>query len=175
MKNRIVNMVAIVKLSTTLDLAELATAFSSLNASISGNRWLKLRLMPENHYVAFYKSGKFLITGINSLEEVQKIKEKVLHLLREAGVDVSVSDTTIHNIVMTGFVKINTSLEKIIFSVDDSKSSYEPEQFPGMIYRDFGVSFLLFPGGKFVLTGAKDIISAEEAAKKFIDIIENIY
>jgi transcription initiation factor TFIID TATA-box-binding protein len=72
-------------------------------------------------------------------------------------------------------LKMNTSLEKVVLALDPFKTSYEPEQFPGMIYKDFEVSFLLFSKGKFVLTGAKNSKSGEDAAEKFIEIIENIY
>jgi transcription initiation factor TFIID TATA-box-binding protein len=175
MKPKIVNIVAITKLSSLLDLEELATALSLPVTSLCGNRWLKMRLMPENYYIAFYKSGKFLITGIDSIEMVEAISQKVLKLLKAARLNVVIKDTTIHNVVMTGSLKMNTSLEKIVLSLDPSKTSYEPEQFPGMIYKDFGVSFLLFPKGKFVLTGAKNRNSGEEAAEKFSEIIKSIY
>jgi transcription initiation factor TFIID TATA-box-binding protein len=175
MTPKIVNIVAIVKLLAPLDLGELAVALSLYGASLCGNSWLKLRLMPENYYVAFYKSGKFLVTGIDSLEMVEVVTQKVLNLLKDAHFNIIVKDTTIHNVVMTGSLKMNTSLEKVFFALDPVKSSYEPEQFPGMIYKDFGVSFLLFPKGKFVITGAKTRKSGEEAAEKFIAIIGRIY
>jgi transcription initiation factor TFIID TATA-box-binding protein len=175
MTPKIVNIVAIVKLLAPLDLRELATALSLYGVSLCGNRWLKLRLMPENYYVAFYKSGKFLVTGIDSLEMVEVVTQKVLNLLKDARFNIIIKDTTIHNVVMTGSLKMNTSLEKVVLALDQSKASYEPEQFPGMIYKDFGVSFLLFPKGKFVLTGAKNSKSGEEAAERFIEIVENVY
>jgi transcription initiation factor TFIID TATA-box-binding protein len=174
MKPKIVNIVATVKLSAPLDLRELATALRLYGASLCSS-WLKLRLMPENYYIAFYKSGKFLVTGIDSLEMVEVVTQKVLNLLKDAHLNIIIKDTTIHNVVMTGSLKMNTSLEKVVLALDPSKASYEPEQFPGMIYKDFGVSFLLFPKGKFVLTGAKNGESGEEAAEKFIAIMENIY
>ena len=118
---------------------------------------------------------KFLVTGIDSLEMVGVVTQKVLNLLKDARLNVAIKNTTIHNVVMTGFLKMNISLEKVVLALDPSKASYESEQFPGMIYKDFGVSFLLFPKGKFVLTGAKDSKSGEDATEKFVKIIENIY
>ena len=38
-----------------------------------GARWLKMRLKPENYYTAFYKSGKFLITGVKSNDKLNEI------------------------------------------------------------------------------------------------------
>jgi transcription initiation factor TFIID TATA-box-binding protein len=175
LKPKIVNIVAVIKLSSLLNLGELAAALSLPETSFCGNRWLKMRLMPENYYVAFYKSGKFLVTGVDSIEMMEVVTQKVLNLLKNARLNVIIKDTTIHNVVMTGTLKMNTSLEKIVLALDPSKASYEPEQFPGMIYKDFGVSFLLFPKGKFVLTGAKNSKSGEEATENFMEIIESIY
>jgi transcription initiation factor TFIID TATA-box-binding protein len=175
MKPKIVNIVATIELSTPLDLGELATALSLPRTSLYGNYWLKTRLMPENYYIAFYKSGKFLVTGIDSLEMVGVVTQKVLKLLKDASLNVVIKNTTIHNVVMTGFLKMNISLEKVALALDPSKASYEPEQFPGIMYKDFGVSFLLFPKGKFVLTGAKDSKSGEDSTEKFVKIIEGIY
>lgn len=30
--------------------------------------WLKMRLKPENYYIAFYRSGKFLIRGVKDFD-----------------------------------------------------------------------------------------------------------
>jgi transcription initiation factor TFIID TATA-box-binding protein len=175
MKPKIVNIVATIELSAPFDLGELAAALSLPKTSLYGKSWLKTRLMPENYYIAFYKSGKFLVTGIDSLEMVKVVTQKVLNLLKDARLNVVMKNATIHNVVMTGSLKMNIGLEKVVLALDPSKASYEPEQFPGMIYKDFGVSFLLFPKGKFVLTGAKDGKSGEDATEKFVEIIENIY
>lgn len=169
----VVNIVATVKLSSRLDLQQLANNLE--NAESSSSKWLKMRLPPENYYIAFYKSGKFLVTGARSPKVVNEIAERVLQILRTSGFDPSCEGITIHNVVMVGCVKLNVSLEKIICVLDNSKASYEPEQFPGLMYKGFGVTFLLFPSGKMVITGAKEIISGRDAAKKFKQIVEEIY
>jgi transcription initiation factor TFIID TATA-box-binding protein len=76
MRLQIVNMVAIVKLSTPLDLGTLASALKGSEFGTSGGKWLKMRLQPENYYIAFYKSGKFLITGAKSMQEVDSIARR---------------------------------------------------------------------------------------------------
>ena len=45
------------------------------------------------------------------------------------------------------------------------KVEYEPEQFPGLIYRinDPNVVFLIFSSGRCVITGSKDYNEALEA------------
>lgn len=37
----------------------------------------------------------------------------------------------------------------------DENASYEPEQFPGLIFKDGRASFLLFHSGKMILQGLK--------------------
>jgi len=173
MNLEVVNIVATAKLSAPLNLQQLANMLE--NAEMSSHRWLKMRLPPENYYVAFYKSGKFLITGVKSIDAMKDVAERVLHILRSSGLKITCESIIIHNIVMVGSVKLYASLEKIIYSLDSSKVSYEPEQFTGLIYRDFGVSFLLFPSGKVVVTGVKDIYSGESITDKFRNIIEGIH
>lgn len=174
MNLQIVNTVAIVKLSSPFELEKLAAALKGSEFSASGGRWLKMRLSPENYYIAFYKSGKFLVTGVKSLEEIERIANRVIIMLKDAGMNLDKEKITVHNIVMMGTIKMRASLEKIIFALDGSKASYEPEQFPGLMYKDFGVSFLLFPSGKLIVTGIKEQRAGEEAADKFKQIIEEV-
>lgn len=171
---QIVNMVATVKLSSLLDLEKLAAALKGSEFCTSGGKWLKMRLPPENYYIAFYKSGKFLITGVKSLEEIESIANRVISLLKDAQMDLDKEKITVHNIVMMGTITMNASLEKIIFALEGSKASYEPEQFPGLMYKDFGASFLLFPSGKFIVTGLKEHRRGEEVANEFRRIIEEV-
>jgi transcription initiation factor TFIID TATA-box-binding protein len=167
-------MVATVKLSSPLDLGKLAAALKGSEFCTSGGKWLKMRLPPENHYIAFYMSGKFLVTGVKSLEEIEIIADRVISMLKDARMDLDKEKITVHNVVMMGTIKMRASLEKIIFALDGSKASYEPEQFPGLMYKDFGASFLLFPGGKLIVTGLKEERGGEEAADKFRRIIEEV-
>ena len=169
-----VNMVATVKLSSPLDLEKLAAALKGSEFCASGGRWLKIRITPENYYVAFYKSGKFLVTGAKSEDEIEEIAGRVMSILKGSGIDLDKETTTIHNVVMMGSIEMHASLEKIIFSLDSSKASYEPEQFPGLMFKDFGASFLLFPSGKFIITGLKDQQFGEDAADRFRKIIEEV-
>jgi len=174
MNLQIVNMVATVTLSRSINLETLAKALKGSEFSSSGGKWLKMRVAPENYYVAFYKSGKFLITGAKSNEEIEAIADRVMLMLKGAHVDLDKEEILVHNVVMMGTILISASLEKIIFALDSTKASYEPEQFPGLMYKDFGASFLLFPSGKLVITGIKDEKVGEKAADKFRRIIEKI-
>ena len=131
--------------------------------------WLRMRL-EDNTYIAFYKSGKFLITQKNP-DNLEKIADRVMRTLKDTGVEVEVRNITIHNIVVMDSVKLGTTLENLIANLDPKKGSFEPEQFPALIYKDWGVSFLLFSSGKVIVAGAKTVEKAEEGIRNFKGLI----
>ena len=53
---------------------------------------------------------------------------------------------------------------------------YEPEQFPGLVYRmdDPDVVILLFGSGKIVITGGKRTADAAEAVDVIVDRIDDL-
>jgi len=76
---------------------------------------------------------------------------------------------TIQNIVASCDVRFAIRLESLAYQ-HNAFSSYEPELFPGLIYRMMQpkVVLLIFVSGKIVLTGAK---TREDINQAF----ENIY
>jgi len=167
---KIVNIVATVKLSAPLDLEYLVGSIPGviLNPKV---HWLQFRLPPENTYIAFYKSGKFLVTA-KSMEKLQKNVDAVLKILKKAKIDVNNAKIEIHNLVMSQTMDLKSTIEKIIPVLDVKKASYEPEQFPALNYKDWGVNFLLFSTGKCILTGAKTEKQASNAFEKFQEILD---
>jgi transcription initiation factor TFIID TATA-box-binding protein len=170
---KMVNIVAMAILSAPLDLEEMANMLPNSEQCKSAARWLKYRLGPENKYIAFYKSGKFLITGVRSREEVHLLVDKVVDELLRYGIEVTVTAVRVNNIVFEGKLDLPASLESIIRMLDTGKASYEPEQFPGLLYKDWGVSFLLFSSGKFIITGVRDEGDIGSVAAKFEEMIRD--
>lgn len=134
--------------------------------------WLKMRLKPENHYIAFYRSGKFLTTGLKRFEDVEEVTGRVLAKLEDVGISNSFEKVEIVNIVLTDHVEFDGSLEDVLFSLNSDEASYEPEQFPGLFYKDGnGLSYTIFQSGKMIITGVKDIEIAEKNVEKFKELI----
>ncbi|AFV24517.1 TATA-box-binding family protein [Methanolobus psychrophilus R15] len=148
----IVNVVATVKASQSFELAEIQEKVKG-GEFASTKAWLKMRLIPEGYYVAFYKSGKFLITGVKSVSEVEIIADKIISLLKDAEISIGQIKISIHNFVIQDHIEMKSTLEKLMYVLDQSKASYEPEQFPGLVYKDWGASFILFSSGKITITG----------------------
>jgi len=167
---RIVNVVATVTLNTPLDL-KLVHELLPQTEFPSKPQWLKMRLPPNNTYIAFYKSGKFLITSKDP-EKIAKIAKNVLLLLQNVGINVRIVRTEIHNIVVQATIPLNISLETLIVNLDSKNASYEPEQFPALIYKDWGVSFLIFSTGKIIVTGLKDFKTTEKLIEQLKAVIE---
>jgi len=170
----IINIVATVEVSSSFDLQEIANAINDTEFSSSGGTWLKMRLQPENKYVAFYKSGKFLITGAKSVGEIESIKTRVISILTDFNIHVDRSKIILHNFVIMDSIKLNKPLETVIYALDPEKASYEPEQFPGLVYKDWNATFLLFSSGKIIITGIKDVKLAETVIKNFKDAIKEV-
>ncbi len=166
---KIANIVSTVTLSSPLDLKFLHEQLPQ--TEIPGKSpWLKLRLPPDSTYISFYKSGKFLITTKDP-EKIPIIADQVLKLIQSVGIDVKIVKIEIHNIVVQDTIPLTTSLESLIVNLDARKAEFEPEQFPALVYKDWGVSFLLFSTGKMIVTGLKDVNEADPMIERFRKII----
>ncbi len=85
--------------------------------------------------------------------------------INKIGFDVKFKDFKIQNIVGSCDVKFPISLEALS-SEHNTFCNYEPELFPGLIYRMAApkIVLLIFVSGKIVLTGAK---TKEDIQKAF--------
>lgn len=162
---KIYNIVATVKLPAPLDI-------EYLNRNIPGSikdpkiHWLKYRIPKSKSYVAFYKSGKFLVMS-KSFDQIEKNTRDVLKILEEIGISIKDWRFEIHNIVIGDCIELPCSIEKLVINMDAKKSSFEPEQFPALFYKDWNVSFLLFANGRLILNGAKSQEQANDVLNKF--------
>jgi transcription initiation factor TFIID TATA-box-binding protein len=170
---------------------ENVVAFTSLNVSISLNKLVNkventeyepeqfpgLVYRPTNPRAAalIFSSGKIVCTGTKSIEKAKEAMKKVVEKIKESGVDVpSKYHIEVENIVASAKIEADLNLEDIAFSLENAE--YEPEQFPGLVYRisDPRVAFLLFSSGKIICTGAHNIDDIHKALNKFKTRLEEI-
>jgi transcription initiation factor TFIID TATA-box-binding protein len=166
---KIVNIVATVKLTAPFDLHHIQNSIEGTKRNPKVH-WLQLRIPPDNTYIAFYKSGKFLVTA-KSMEKLQKNIDIVLNLLNNSGIDIRNAKTEIHNLVINHSIELISTIENLMPALDPKKASYEPEQFPALIFKDWRVNFLLFSTGNCIVTGAKSEKQAVDAIQKFQDLL----
>lgn len=164
---KIINIVATAKVEGTFDLNLIAKRIKEVESSPKFH-WLKFRLQPENYYVAFYQSGKFLITGVKDFRQIDDVVKRVLDRLKQAQIEVRLESVTVHNIVLMDEIDLSTSLENLVSVLNDARVSYEPEQFPGLLYKDEdGISYILFSSGKTIVTGLTDIEIGKRGIQRF--------
>jgi transcription initiation factor TFIID TATA-box-binding protein len=112
-------------------------------------------------------------TGAKSEKEARRAVMKVIKELKKGGIIIiSKPELKIQNIVASASLGGMIDLEKAAYTL--GKTMYEPEQFPGLIYRmdEPKVVILLFASGKLVCTGAKKEQDVYEAVQKLHKILE---
>lgn len=95
-------------------------------------------------------------TGAKSRQDSEFATRKYAKMIQKIGFDVKLRDFKVQNIVGSCDVGFNISLEQLS-SEHVRMCQYEPEIFPGLIYRmaEPKIVLLIFVSGKIVLTGAK--------------------
>jgi len=121
-----------------------------------------------------FNSGKMVCTGAKSEKEARRAVMKVIKELKKSGIIiVGKPELKIQNIVASADLGGMIDLEKSAYSL--GRTMYEPEQFPGLIYRmdEPKVVILLFASGKLVCTGAKHEGDVYEAVNKLHQRLED--
>jgi transcription initiation factor TFIID TATA-box-binding protein len=103
--------------------------------------------------------------------------EQVFDELRDLGIEIAATpDIEIQNIVSSGDLDHVLNLNAIAIGLGLENVEYEPEQFPGLVYRldDPDVVALLFGSGKFVVTGGKHLDDADDALRVIKDQLSDL-
>ena len=114
-----------------------------------------------------------VITGLEHVHDAEIAVKKLLKKIKKFGIKISEPEITIQNMVASGDLHTLIDLNKAILLMD--YAMYEPEVFPGLIYRmeNPNVVFLLFATGKMVCVGAKREKDIQEAVQKLLsEIVE---
>jgi transcription initiation factor TFIID TATA-box-binding protein len=172
---RIENVVASVTLNQKLNLEKIAERVPNAEYSPEQFPGLVLRISRPKTATLVFSSGKMVCTGAKSEKEVRRAVNAIVSLLKNYGIDVEGEPIIeIQNIVASANLKALVDLEKAAYLLENSM--YEPEQFPGLIYRmdNPKVVLLIFSSGKVVCTGARKEEEVKEAIKKLYDKLNEI-
>jgi len=107
--------------------------------------------------VTVFGNGKLISVGTKSPEQAKKELRKASKILEKYLLAKPAKiQAQVRNIVSRFDLNRKLSIEKLARTLP--KSMYEPEQFPGLIYRIQGSCVaLLFASGKGVIVGAKSV------------------
>ena len=165
-KIKIENVVASTSLGEELDLQSIALALDGAEYEPEQFPGLIYRLKDPKTATLLFRSGKVVCTGAKSLEHVKVAINKVAKQIEKAGIKIEVEPKIeVQNIVASSDLGQEINLNAIAISLGLERVEYEPEQFPGLVYRldDPKVVVLLFGSGKLVCTGARKPQDVETA------------
>ena len=172
---KVENVVAFVSLGKTISLNKLVANLESAEYEPEQFPGLVYRTTEPRAAALIFSSGKIVCTGAKSIDKAKEAVHKVVDKIREAGISLPTKfDIQVENIVASSKIKAKLNLEEITFSLENAE--YEPEQFPGLVYRipKPRVAFLLFSSGKIICTGAHTLSDIHDALNKLKEKLESI-
>lgn len=174
----VVNLVGSLRLDRELDLGPLAQDLE--NTSYHPETYSSMIYRPKEDgslSVLTPSSGKLAIVGATTKEELIWGTQDFLDELKELGIQTgkTTDDILIQNIVATFEIERELDLSAVSIALGLENTEYEPEQFPGVVYRGTNNStILIFNSGKFVITGSKNYFEVVRARDHIIDVLANV-
>ncbi|MFQ5999922.1 MAG: TATA-box-binding protein [Candidatus Bathyarchaeia archaeon] len=168
------NVVASATLNQKVDLNAVVKGYPGVEYRPEQFPGLVFRLKRPKTATLIFNSGKMVCTGAKSEKEARRAVMKVIKELKKSGIIIiGKPELKIQNIVASADLRGMIDLEKSAYSL--GRTMYEPEQFPGLIYRmdEPKVVILLFASGKLVCTGAKREEDVYEAVNKLHQRLED--
>ena len=158
------NIVATASLGKEVSLTKLAKTQSNTEYNPEQFPGLVLRVKKPKSAVLVFSSGNLVCTGTKSIAQVKEVIAQVIKQLAKIGVRITAKPkVNVQNIVASGSIDIDLNLN--ILALELQNTEYEPEQFPGLVYKlgKPNATFLLFSNGKLVCTGTKNKAELDES------------
>ena len=171
------NVVASTAIGQELDLQSVAMDLDGADYDPEQFPGLVYRTQSPKSAALIFRSGKVVCTGANSTEAVHDSLAIVFEKLRTLQIPVDDDpEITVQNIVSSADLGVSLNLNAIAIGLGLENIEYEPEQFPGLVYRldDPEVVALLFGSGKLVITGGTARDDAERAVDVITDRLEDL-
>ncbi|HLD07242.1 MAG TPA: TATA-box-binding protein [Candidatus Nanoarchaeia archaeon] len=173
---KVVNIVVSTSLEHDIPLEKMAATLSNTEYNPEQFPGLVIRIKEPKTSALVFSSGKVVCTGARTMKNVELSIGKIIKSLEKIKVHIKVKPKiNIQNIVASGSVGMDLNLNVLAMKLDNTE--YEPEQFPGLVYklavepdkgRAFKSTFLLFSNGKVVCTGTKSEREVHAALDKLI-------
>jgi transcription initiation factor TFIID TATA-box-binding protein len=159
----VVNMVATARLGEHFDLLDIS---ADLNIRYSPEQFpgMSIKLKSPKVCVNLFRSGQAVVTGAKQESDIEEAFTQVMTLLKDYE-PFDYLNYSISNVVVTLDYGKELNLSHLTLSLPMIRTEYEPEQFPGLIFRlkePLSVC-LIFSSGKCVITGNNSIDEAKQA------------
>jgi transcription initiation factor TFIID TATA-box-binding protein len=169
---KIENIVADAQIAGDLDIKQLAEKSPDFNYNPDEFKGLTLKIDKPKTAILLLPNGKAFCTGAKNMDDVKTSLKIATDEIKNLGIKVKQKyKHQIQNIIVSINLKKELNLKAISKGLMAQNVNYDPEQFPGLIYRpkDSKEVLLVFSSGKIVCTGAKKI----EDASKAIEMMKN--
>ena len=166
---KIVNIVCSASLGQDIPLIKLAETLPNTEYNPEQFPGLVMRIRDPKTSALIFSSGKIVSTGARSMK---KVKESIKCIIKNlAKINVRIKEEpkiNVQNMVASGNINMDLNLNALAMELENTE--YEPEQFPGLVYKLPGTraTFLLFSNGKIVCTGTRSETKLNEAVDKLI-------
>lgn len=175
----IVNIVAGGDLNRELDLEAVKSELSNIqwaSAEFSGGgHWQLLIRFDEGGMVILYRTGKYILRGGSSFRNLDILKSNFSDIFEDTLIVPGNGNISyeIQNVVFLEELDFSVDLNQVAIQLEVKNIEYEPEQFPGLIYRpkDFESVMLVFATGKVIITGSTSEQEAEDAVESLRQIL----
>jgi len=175
---KIENVVSSASLRHGIDIKAVCKAFPGTEYKPEIFPGLVFRLKKPRTATLIFNSGKMVCTGAKSEKDsVKALKSIVRRLKKENIVIMGKPEIQIQNIVASANLEGRIDLFGLYQSCGrdmGGRIMYEPEQFPGLIYRmaDPKTVILVFTSGKLVCTGIRKEAEVYRAVDKLRQTLE---
>jgi len=165
------NVVASSGIDRELDLQRVAADLEGVEYNPDRFPGLLYRTTDPKATSLLFRSGKIVTTGASSIDNVHTAISTAIAELETLGIPVPAEPLiTVQNIVASADLGQSLNLNAMAIGLGLEHVEYEPEQFPGLVYRldEPSVVVLFFGSGKVVVTGGKRLKDAAAAIEAVI-------
>jgi transcription initiation factor TFIID TATA-box-binding protein len=165
------NVVGTCKISEKLDLEKLFIELDNSSYEPEQFSGLTYRSNDPPGTVIIFQSGKAICTGAKDRSSCNKIISNLVKKLEFLDIPVNKNcEIQIKNMIFTKNLNQSLNLAKVALSFGLENIDYEPDDFPGLVYRteEPHATLILFESGKVVCTGAVSEKHGEEAYNKLL-------
>ena len=172
---KIQNIVASSSLEKDIPLIKLAEALPNTEYNPEQFPGLVMRIKEPKTSALIFSSGKIVCTGAKSMAKVKESVRKIIQNVEKIRVKITVDPKiAVQNMVASGSVGMDLNLNSLALDLENTE--YEPEQFPGLVYKLPGTraTFLLFSNGKIVCTGTRSESKLREAVDMLVKVLQKV-
>jgi len=168
---KIENIVASGAIAESIDLVALSEKIENCELNKKRFPGAVYRIQDPKIAALIFSSGKVVLTGIRNDKALADGLAIIIKSLKKAGIKpLAEPRIAITNMVCSYNLGKYINLNKIVVTLNVENIEYEPEQFPGLVYRikEPKIVVLIFSSGKIILTGGKNL----EDVRKGLDVLE---